>query len=558
MAMREHEVEVLDDDVAEFEALGRRAGAELRQSPPAGARLAAVRAARRHRRITAGAAGAGVLLAVAIVGAGLLLGDETDEPTPATVPPTVVDRAPVEPVALTLAHDGPLDGLVIAPDGSLAVTLAASDGPAPYVLTGWDLRTGAQRFAVAQSSNSGPVLGVSADGATFAVRTNPDVERFLSTADGSPAERADVTWSEPFLPVVSPDGRFRVELDATSADRSVRLVGPDLSGGVEVARLSDDEAVTAAFSGDGSLVAVLDGTSVTVWRTTDPARVAGFALPAEAGVLGHLEMDRTGSIVAVTAGDMLLVRPIPPTMEPVLPRGDTPVPPPSDLVLRHEPFVTAFAFSPDSRFVATSASPRPAEPTCTRDDCAQVVEVALWDTARGTEVWSVELEGRWDGADLAFAVDSNVLCLGSGSAVQCVGPRSGELVAPPAELSPPTDQADARHPRLTSSDGRWAASVSSTGDGRVLRIDGEATHVLVRPPLGTTARLVFNGDGSLVAARTSVEVVVWELEPFGEARRVELPDWTSTAEVIAFSPDGRLLGFTLEDSVYLLHLGGAS
>jgi hypothetical protein len=317
------QVDEVDADLAaQFEAIGRRAGAELRRPPPAGSLLAAERAARRHRMTTIGVVAAvGAVLVVGVVAGGLLLGGDGEDPVPATLPPSVPTTA-VARAALDLAHDGPLDGVAVTPDGSLAVTLAVSDGPTPYVLTGWDLRTGAQRFRVTQSANSGPVLGMSADGATFAVRTNPDVERFLSTLDGSAAEPTDVVWSDPWLPVAGPDGRFRVELDESSADRSVRLLGPDVPGGVEVAQL-DDDPVTAAFSGDGAHVAVLDGTSVAVWRTSDPARVAGFALPADAGVLGHLAMDAAGAIVLVAAGDQLLVRPVPTPVAPVTDARDS-------------------------------------------------------------------------------------------------------------------------------------------------------------------------------------------------------------------------------------------
>jgi WD40 repeat protein len=557
--MPDPRTEPLADDQwmdAEFEALGRRAGAELRQPPPPGAMRAAEHSARR-RRSASGVAIAGAVVVVVAAAAALVLGGgDAEEPLPVNVPPTVVDPAPVAPQALDLVHDGLLDGVVVTPDGSVAITLAASGGASPYLLTAWDLRTGAKRFEVAQFDNAGPWLGVSGDGSVFAVRTNPEVVRHLSVADGSPVDPVEIIWSQFGSPVVSPDGVLRVEWGGTDP---VRLMGPSTSTVLLEGPVEGETA--SAFSGDGSHVAVVAGDALVVWRTVDAAPVASFRLPAGIGAADRVALDHTGSVVVASAGDRLVVRPVPTAPAPVSADESTvDAAPPEDRVLAHDAIVVDLVFSPDGRWVATSTGSQPSDPDCVGPGCAMVIGVRLWDVSSGVEVVSADIDELEVGAALAFTADSSALCVGTGSTERCLD-RSGNPVVRSVDLAPTRSQAQTWNPRVTSPDGRWVASVVRFGTSHVGRIDGSASHDLLdgsAPGAAAGSGIAFSADSSMVAEKNGAEAAAWTLEPFRELRRFELPPWGGTADVVAFSPDGQRFAFTLEDDVYLLHLGGAS
>jgi WD40 repeat protein len=567
--MSEPRIEPLTDDEemgeeldTEFEALGRRAGAARRRPPPPGAMRAVEHSARR-RRTASGVAIAGAVVVVVAAAAALVLGvGDAEEPLPVTVPPTVVDPAPVAPQALDLVHDGLLDGVVVTPDGSVAITLAASGVVSPYVVTGWDLRTGEQLFEVAQFDNDGPWLGMSSNGLVFAIRTNPDVVRFLSAADGAPVDPVDVIWTQFGSPVVSPDGALRVEWDGRDP---VRLVGSSMSTVLVEQPVEQpvERETVAAFSGDGSHVAVAAGDELVVWRTFDAAPVASFRLPAGIGPADRVALDHTGSVVVASVGDRLVVRPVPTAPAPDTPdtvEDSTGGGGPIDHVLAHDAIVMDLVFSPDGRWIATSTGSRLADPGCVGATCAVVFELRLWDVWSGVEVVSADIDQPEVGANMAFTVDSAAICVGAGSSERCLD-RGGRPATRSVGLEPGPTRTSGRDSRVTSPDGRWVAETRRLRTSRVGRTDGSIDHDLLEVVSFQAAAgsgVAFSADSSMVAEKNGAEAAAWTLEPFRELRRFELPPWSGTADVVAFSPDGRRFAFTLEDDVYVLHLGGAS
>jgi hypothetical protein len=138
VAMTEYsdgDVDLID---AEFERLGRLAGAELRQPPPADGAGTVVRSAHR-RRATVTAVAAGTTLAMVLTGLFVAASRIQDEPAPiSTVPPVVPTTAPSE-----LVDVAPPDAERTTTPGTWRAvedpTSLAPDFPAAAVWTGTDV-----------------------------------------------------------------------------------------------------------------------------------------------------------------------------------------------------------------------------------------------------------------------------------------------------------------------------------------------------------------------------------------------------------------------------------
>ncbi|MCE6999105.1 TIR domain-containing protein [Saccharothrix sp. S26] len=395
------------------------------------------------------------------------------------------------------------------------------------------------------------------DGATLAVATDrgrtdgtPGAVRLFDVRDparpaalGGPITMRgqavrDVTFS--------PDGRT---LAIASGDRTVVLwdvTAPAAPRRVGLPLTDHDGAVEeVAFTADGTRFATASADHrVILWRTTDPfqpTRVGepvtghrgGIALalfrPGD-GSLFTVERTRSGWLWPAGAGSADRNRELP-----------------------HGMFITAAAFSPDGRFLATGGE----------NDTVQ-----LWDVADPRAVSRFGepirgLPGRVTG--LAFSADGRTLRAAADEETYPETERHSLTVAE-------WDVSDPSRPRETakavlrdvdggngagfSPDGRTMVATTSTDDTTALALWDVTTLSDVRriAPLGDHQALgwAFRGDNALLAT-AGEEVVLWDLSDREHPKQFGgVVAATGTATAVALSPDGRTMAVADENTTVQL------
>lgn len=278
---------------AEFERLGRRAGAELRMPPPDDG-AGSIHLTARRRRVASMSATVAVVLAV-VVG-GLIVVDRyrhVDENRPVTVTPSPTFPSRVE----LRGHTDLVEAIDISADGRLVVT--AGDTTVRI----WDSFTGRElRKITANTASSIIAVAFSADGRVVGAHHSDGHAEFWGVADGHAAASFRVAWDEPrYSPtdsgiVLSPDGKTKVKLgrftgaalfDATTGVR-LHLLG---SGGI---------AYAGTFSRDGAIVAVRFDTSVRLWRVAPFEELPAVNVPAHQATPERIKVSPDGTRVAFT------------------------------------------------------------------------------------------------------------------------------------------------------------------------------------------------------------------------------------------------------------------
>lgn len=192
--------------------------------------------------------------------------------------------------------------------------------------------------------------------------------------------------------------------------------------------------------------------------------------------------------------------------------------------------VTAIAFSPDGRWLATGS----------KDET-----VKLWEVASGQEART--LVGHGTGV---YFVMGNVLQIGGVDAVAfspdgqwlASGGWDNKIklweVATGQEVRTLAGHTDAVRAVAFSPDGRWLAS-GSLLDGTV-KLWEVATGSNVRTFAGLTGAVAFSPDGNLLASWSYDGTVrVWEAATGRNVHTLRPPHVVARATDVAFSPDGR-------------------
>jgi WD40 repeat protein len=268
-------------------------------------------------------------------------------------------------IPLTDARGGPL-GLAYAPDGSLAVRL---DNYTTQVFDAGGRLRGTVRLAGGQAAAS-PVF--SPDGALLAVTAVP-------TGD-------DDRQDEPGLPdVVVYDARTRTPKARLETPGSVPISLTFTPDGTRLVAAANHTNRTPTITRPaGSTVPLQDG-SVWTWRTADLTAIAHRSLPGVSVAEVKTSPDSTLIGLAAHTGRVELLH-----TDSLTPAG---------WIGRHPAALSALAFAPDGRTVATASK-------------ADVDVVRLWDTSSKALV--AELRGQADNITaLEFSPDGKTLASAS-------------------------------------------------------------------------------------------------------------------------------------------------
>ena len=285
----------VDDD--EFERLGRRAGAELRLSPPNEGPGSIHRTARRRR---AASMATTVVAVLAVVVGGLIVvnrGRRVDEHGPIAIPERVV-----------LAGDtGLMQAIDISADGQLVVT---ADETTVRI---WDSFTGRDLRQITPDTKS-PISAVafSSDGRVVGAHHADGQAQFWDVAEGHTAAPFSASWDEShYSPidaqrntVPSPDGKTAVMLSRFSG-----AVLRDVATGKWLHQLqAGGTAWTAAFSSDGSTLAVKFDRAVRLWRLAPFEELPAVSFTSQKATADRMEFSPDGRRIAFTVENNVIIQ----------------------------------------------------------------------------------------------------------------------------------------------------------------------------------------------------------------------------------------------------------
>jgi WD40 repeat protein len=189
----------------------------------------------------------------------------------------------------------------------------------------WDTISGEVRRAIDVPSQDNPEeVFLSDGGGRVAVRLADGELRFWEvaskeTAPPFPVPDPKPPWDGSYPEVFpSPDGRLRLELGRFGP---VSLVDADTDEVLTLLGGGEDEIpdspefmrfpYTAAFSPDGSLVAVKFTRHVQVWDTATYETVGVYLFPAYRSTAEHLKFIGDGSRLAFTVEDKVIIETVP-------------------------------------------------------------------------------------------------------------------------------------------------------------------------------------------------------------------------------------------------------
>ncbi len=420
-----------------------------------------------------------------------------------------LDVATGAKVSQIQAHDGPVDAVAWAPDGSsLAIAVRGNtvrlletetlaelvrlEGHTSVVVT------------VAWSQDGKSLASASADGTVRLWDVATGVELACLKMMSNKLTRA-VTWS--------PDGR---RLATAGDDGDVRLW--DVASGAEIVRLEGHKATVRSVAwspNDRQLASGGDDGTVRLWDAV--AQTESACLSAHMEIVSTVAWSPDGKLLAGI--------------------GTSPAVCVWDAELRTE--LEAFkgyaywgqslAWAPDSRRIS-SVGPRRS--------------LRLWDVAAGAEL---ALFGGYANVIAAVAWSPNGECLataGDDDAVRLWNASTG------IALANFDDQDKGFHSLAWSPDSKYLAAV---GRDRVVRLWNAATraeHVRFGVHVDAIRTVVWSPDGNRVATTGDDSTVrIWDLASGAEIRR--LGKENGTVSSVAWSPDGRRVASTGVQSIRL-------
>lgn len=422
-------------------------------------------------------------------------------------------------------HRRPISALAFSPDGQ---TLASAGEDKLIHL--WDITTEEVRLTLAGHSDRIPAL-----------IWNPTQPRLYSVGWDTTARVWDTTTGEPVILL----NAHASQVYALAINRAGSLLAcADSANAIRVWDLEQNRVVrtwadqgaevrSLSFAPDGRILA--SGGADRVVRIRDVRRESPSAEQADPleSRSGLAVAPDSGRVFSLSAGADLRV------WETASGR------PAIDLAEAGK--LRAFALSPDGRWVAGSLAVEVHEEQL-RKGGAGILSLFLWDAASGQRVRP--LDGQVPPITaLAFSPDSRTLASAgyTRSDVWLWDVASGQpaLLIPNA-LEGCSIEAVAFHPRgnvLAVGGFDWMATGGS--DGAVALWDLTEKRLLVTFGFGTTALAIHPGGTRLATASLANSLQVWEV-PGGDLL-AELKGHTDAVTCVAYSPDGRLLASGADD-----------
>jgi WD40 repeat protein len=339
--------------------------------------------------------------------------------------------------------------------------------------------------------------------------------------------------------VFSPDGKMLAASTDLSCKTAVILWDP--ATGRELRRLDTawEGRGPLAFSADGRLVAEGVHSGVRVWHV-ESGKEVGAQAAGHRGSVGAIAFAPRGDMIA-TGGDDFTVR----LWEARTGR--------QRLVLRHGHWVRAVAFTPDGKRLASSSF----------DDT-----VRLWDVATGREIYRLAGHGT-SGMDraLRFSADGKTLASwGPDRYLRVWDVTTGKAVSEHRVLPPGLNlpgQDDEDNPRLEAL-GHMLAPGAFTPDGEALLQLGEkGLHLLaVRtakelraiPTAGPVYFApVFSSSGLVLVSQGHTEHTfrLWHLPSGKMVRSFSIGEQGPGPRAFALSPDGKMIATTADEGIDL-------
>ena len=432
------------------------------------------------------------------------------------------------PIALA-DTGGAVVALGFSPDGG---EVAVSSDEHPETVRVLDLRTRAERLVLRGSSYSGAAsVCFTPDGRGIAMRGNTGMT-IRSAADGG-----DLDLIAGIGPVFafSPGGDRVLSFGASASRPAVHSTADgareiDLGGFEATAALSDADQPGAAWSPDGSRLAVALEERGWVWDAASGRLVA--RLTAAGAIASPAGRARSRATVSFTADTMRVVT----VFRDGVPRLWDATDGRELLALReHGAPATAAAFAPRGERVLTGAASG---------------AVRVWDLADdhdaepGPDGLLYALTGDGDGLTCAaFSPDGTRIVVGSaGGAARVweVGARGGREVATLA------GHGDAVTAATYAPDGALILTASYDGQLRLWPADGGASPRVIEGPRGAgraagapalfTSAVFFPGGDLVLAGLRDATARVWELA--GETIRIGFGEHSGPVTCVAVAPDG--------------------
>ena len=420
-------------------------------------------------------------------------------------------------VTRSFKHGYQVRGLSFSPDGRLLAS-SAGDGTVRLwqVESGTmlrDLKAGSIAYSVAFSPD-GQLIAAGA-GWSINVWEVATGRELRSLAHGAKAWVYSASFSprEDLLASGADDGT--VKLWEVNSGQAVRAISVGDFAQIYSTAFSPDGRMLAAGASDGKVRVwdVRTGEQIGAWVHDDLAWVNSVAFSPGGNLLASAGSDMTVKLWELPTGRQVRT----------LRHGD------ANWVhgtLLHKDWVTAVAFSPDGRRLASGSWDK---------------TVKLWDLATGEEVSALVHASDVRVESLAFSADGRRLAsAGSDKTVIVWDLASGASRRTLAREDVVTDM-------VFSPDGRWLATISVDGAVRLWELETGWPAYQRRVEGGLTSTVRFSPDGRFVAAGDrDGRVRVWDVktgdEVMGVVHRGMVP-----VESVAFSSDGRRLASGAED-----------
>lgn len=421
------------------------------------------------------------------------------------------------------AHGGVIRSENFDPSGQTIAT-TAQDGTCKL----WDVHTGQNRLTLREPDIGFQGVAFSHDGQRLVTSHDDGTARVWSAASGEQLLRLEGHKGFVRDVVVSPDGRW---IATCSSDRTARIWDADTGATKCVLEGHTSEVQLLSFSEDSRrLYTGSRDCSVIIWTVPDGERVK--TLRGFASRMGQFNAHSATGRIASHIGDPMATKSVVRSLEPL-----------HDMVelLGHTGPITAIAFSPDSRLVATAAGH-----WHDRDDNRAII----WDAATGRQL-SVLAGHRGAVNGVAFLADGErILTASSDYTAALWDIRSGQrlrtynvkcmaralAVAPDTRTFMTAGWNDAGRVRVWDvATGRQVAVLSAS----------------VSPPGDSgTDHLAIANQGRYLAAtsRTPAVVVIWDLTTSQVAKRLASTE-KGRAKAMGFSPDGLTLVWEQDASI---------